>query len=150
MLVLLKAKFWDDVAENCFLLAAKSLNQRKKNNGKGVHSTYFLLFIWCSPSPQPSLNDSELELSLSSSWHHFLYRNRSWINLALASPRLGVLTALQSQSMDGSRAGFGQAAENIFLLTGVLASSVGFDMDKGVSVCCWIPLFCLNHYWMHL
>lgn len=45
MLVLLKAKFWDDVAENCFLLAAKSLNQRKKNNGKGVHSTYFLLFI---------------------------------------------------------------------------------------------------------
>lgn len=50
--------------------------------------------------------------------------------MALASPRLGVLTHLQSQSMDGTEAGFGQAAEYIFLQTGILARNVGFDMEK--------------------
>lgn len=32
--------------------------------------------------------------------------------------------------MEGRKAGFGQAAENIFLLTGVLARSMGSDMEK--------------------
>lgn len=47
MLVLLKSKFWDDVAENCFLLAAKkSEPEEKKIMEKKVYTVLIFYFLF--------------------------------------------------------------------------------------------------------